>query len=66
MPKEPIKSIWKTNPPGTFKGFTRWMSKPGTARGRFTNLFRWKMRGQWKVGEDHMGNEYYLYQPFPG
>merc|ERR1712129_151967 len=28
-------------------------------------LLRWKFRGQWKVGEDFQGNEYYLYQPFP-
>jgi len=41
------------------------MSAPNTERGRISNLLRWKFRGQWKVGEDRDGNEYYLYQPFP-
>mmetsp|Transcript_6520 Transcript_6520/g.10320 ORF Transcript_6520/g.10320 Transcript_6520/m.10320 type:complete len:277 (+) Transcript_6520:19-849(+) len=65
MPKEPIKSIWQNKMPGFMKPVTRWFSRPNTVRGRVSNLMRWRFRGQWKCGEDRIGNEYYLYQPFP-
>eukprot|EP01083_Nonionella_stella_P278074 945502_1 len=65
MPPPPHKSIWQNQTPGAFKSLTRWLSKPGTKRSRVTNVLRWKFRGQWKVGEDYIGNEYYIYQPFP-
>eukprot|EP01083_Nonionella_stella_P186355 681929_1 len=65
MPPPPHKSIWKSTAPGAFKTLTRWLSKPHTKRGMLSNILRWRFRGQWKVGEDIMNNEYYLYQPFP-
>lgn len=48
------------------KALFRWFSAPGTRRGYVINLWRWKLAGQWKVGEDVIGNEYMLYQPFQG
>ena len=49
---------------GILSRINRFFSRPHTRRAFVYNKFRWRYAGQWKVGEDSYGNEYFLYQPF--
>ena len=49
-----LKDVWRV------------ITRPNTRLGDWVNEIRWRFKGKWKVGEDHMLNEYFLVQQRAG